>query len=228
LPQNKDEIVLPAPKKIKYHRIIVIDAHSKRLVDLVTVRTGYPFRGPLSEVPSGGALVTQMKDVDPGSGLSWSSVVRAELPGRKEPDWLQAGDILFVPRGQRFFAVSIDEPPAPSVCGPHLMLLRLRSGAPVSARFLAWQINQPPVQKQLRAAAEGSSQLSVRISEIEDLEVAVPPVDQQGRIVALADAAARERQALAQLILNREQTLASIAADLATAAGLEPPGSPRP
>ena len=196
----------------------MIDAHRKRLAELVTVRTGYPFRGPLSEVPAGGALVTQMKDVDPASGLSWSSVVRAELPGRKEPDWLQTGDILFVPRGQRFFAV----------CGPHLMLLRLRPGAPVSARFLAWQINQPPVQKQLRAAAEGSSQLSVRISEIEGLLVAVPPIGQQGRIVALADAAARERQALTQLILNREQTLASIAADLATAAGLAPQGSPRP
>jgi hypothetical protein len=50
----------------------------------------------------------------------------------------------------------------------------------------------------------------------------VPPIDQQDRIVALADAAARERQALTQLILNREQTLASIAADLATAAGLAP------
>jgi hypothetical protein len=206
----------------------VIDAHRKRLAELVTVRTGYPFRGPLSEVPAGGALVTQMKDVDPASGLSWSSVVRAELPGRKVPDWLQAGDILFVPRGQRFFAVSIEAPPAPAVCGPHLMLIRLRPGAPVSARFLAWQINQPPVQKQLRVAAEGSSQLSVRISEIEGLLVAVPPIDQQGRIVALADAAARERQALTQLILNREQTLASIAADLATAAGLAPQGSPRP
>lgn len=206
----------------------MIDAHRIRLAELVTVRTGYPFRGPLSEVRAGGALVTQMKDVDPASGLNWSSVVRAELPGRKEPDWLQAGDILFVPRGQRFFAVSIEAPPAPAVCGPHLMLLRLRPGAPVSARFLAWQINQPPVQKQLRAAAEGSSQLSVRISEIEGLLVAVPPIGQQGRIVALADAAARERQALTQLILNREQTLASIAADLATAAGLAPQGSPRP
>ena len=226
--QLYDGIVLPTFKEIKYHRIIVVDAFSKRLVDLVTVRTGYPFRGPLSEVPSGGALVTQMKDVDPALGLNWSSVVRAELPGRKEPDWLQAGDILFVPRGQRVFAVSIEAPPAPAVCGPHLMLLRLRPGAPVSARFLAWQINQPPVQKQLRAAAEGSSQLSVRISEIEGLLVAVPPIGQQGRIVALADAAARERQALTQLILNREQTLASIAADLATAAGLAPQGSPRP
>ena len=200
----------------------MIDAHRKRLAELVTVRTGYPFRGPLSEVRAGGALVTQMKDVDPASGLNWSSVVRAELPGRKEPDWLQAGDILFVPRGQRFFAVSIEAPPAPAVCGPHLMLLRLRPGAPVSARFLAWQINQPPVQKQLRAAAEGSSQLSVRISEIEGLLVAVPPIDQQSRIVALADAAARERQALTQLILNREQTFAGIAVDLAKTAGIKP------
>jgi hypothetical protein len=214
--------VLPFRPGIKEDRITVIDALRKALGDLATIRTGYPFRGPLSEVPSGGALVAQMKDVDPAWGLNWNSVVRAELPGRKRPDWLQAEDVLFVARGQRFYSVSIEEPPAPAVCGPHLMLLRLRPGVDVSARFLAWQINQPPVQHQLRTAAEGSSQLSVRISALEGLQLAIPPIHQQSRIVALADAAVRERQALTQLILNREQIFAGIAADLAKAAGLKP------
>lgn len=200
----------------------MIDANVSSVADLATVRTGYPFRGPIAEVHSGGVLVAQMKDVDPSVGLKWETVVRAELTGRKEPEWLQAGDILFVPRGQRFFASCIAPPPGPAVCGPHLVLLRLRPGARVTSDFLAWQINQPPVQKQLRVAAEGTNQLSVRITEIEGLRLAVPPIEQQLQIVGLADAAVRERGLLTQLIANREQQLAAIAADLAKAAGLDP------
>lgn len=200
----------------------MIDANIFSVADLATVRTGYPFRGPIAEAHSGGVLVAQMKDIDPAAGLQWKAVVRTELTGRKEPDWLQADDILFVPRGQRFFACSIGPPPGLAVCGPHLVLLRLRPGARVNSDFLAWQINQPPVQKQLRVAAEGTNQLSVRISEIEGLRLAVPPIEQQLRIVGLADAAVRERGLLTQFIANREQQLAAIAADLAKAAGLDP------
>jgi hypothetical protein len=190
------------------------------LGDATTVRSGYPFRGALAEVHSGGVLVAQMKDIDPALGVEWDGVLRTELTGRKEPDWLQAGDILFVPRGQRFFAACVGPPPGLAVCGPHLMQLRVRPGSGVVPHFLAWQINQPPIQKQLRVAAEGSSQLSVRVSEIESLNLALPPVEHQLRIVALAEAAARERQVLSRLILNREQELAAIAVELARAAGI--------
>lgn len=207
--------------QVKQNHIIVIDAKVTPIADLATVRSGYPFRGPIKEVHSGGVLVAQMKDIDPSLGLQWGAVIRAELTGRKEPEWLQAGDILFVPRGQRFFAASIGTPPDEAVCGPHLVVLRVHPGARVAPDFLAWQINQPPVQKQLRVAAEGTNQLSVRIAEIEALRIAVPPIDQQLLIVGLADAAARERGLLTQLIANREQQLAAIATDLAKAAGLD-------
>lgn len=198
-----------------------IDAFSFVLSACADIRSGYPFRGSIEEVEFGGALVAQMKDIDPTAGVNWVSAVRTELTGRKEPDWLQAGDVLFVPRGSRFFAASIDAPPEPAVCGPHLFHLRLREGTGVLPAFLAWQINQPPLQRQLHAAAEGTSQLSIRKGELEALKIAVPPAAQQVRIVALADAAMRERKLLTQLIQNREHELAAIANTLASAAGLD-------
>jgi hypothetical protein len=197
----------------------VIDAIYKPLGGCAEIRSGYPFRGPVEPVASGGALVAQMKDIDPFGGLRWETLVRTELPGRKAPDWLQVGDILFVPRGSRFFAASIDAPPEPAVCGPHLVHLRLCASVGVLPAFLAWQINQPPLQRRLRAAAEGSSQLSIRIAEIEALQIAIPPLAKQMRIVALAEAVLRERQVLARLIQNREQELASLANTLAHATG---------
>jgi len=134
---------------------------------------------------TGGVLVAQMKDVDPSAGLKWETVVRTELTGRKEPDWLQAGDILFVPRGQRFFASSIGPPPGLAVCGPHLVLLRLRPGARVTSDFLAWQINQPPVQKQLRIAAEGTNQLHTFLAT--KLGAAFPTAAQEAQEPGEAD-----------------------------------------
>ena len=118
-------------------------------------------------------------------------------------------------------AVTVALKGMPAVCGPHLFHLRVRAGAGLLPAFLTWQINQAPLQRQLRSAAEGSSQLSIRIGEIEALKLAVPSMAQQARIVTLAEAAVRERQLLMQLAQNREQELTALANTLALAAGLD-------
>lgn len=206
--------------------IMAIDVKQAQLGRVAQVRSGYPFRGPIEEVASGGVLVAQMKDVRAGNGvISWESAVRTVLRGRKEPDWLMPGDLLFVARGDRFFATCITAPPESAVCGPHLLHLRVRRGSGLQPAFLAWQLNQPPLQRRLFAAAEGSSQLSIRVSEMAALPVAIPPIAQQTLIVDLAAGAARERFALTQLILNREQQLAAIAGALARATDMHEPRS---
>jgi hypothetical protein len=202
-------------------RIMIIDAYNIELGVAVDIRSGYPFRGAVEEVAAGGALVVQMKDVDISDGVLWPGAVRAVLQGRKQPEWLQGGDLLFVTRGSRFFAVCIAAPPEPAVCGPHLLHLRVRPGCGIEPAFLAWQLNQPPLQRRLHAAAEGTSQLSIRVGEIAALGIAVPPPEQQARIVGLADAALHERQLLARLAHTREQQLAALATTLAKSAGLD-------
>lgn len=199
------------------------DAMSIELGLAARIQSGYPFRGAIEEVASGGVLVAQMKDVHAGDGVRWTGAVRTELRGRKQPDWLLAGDLLFVARGDRYYAACISAPPEPAVCGPHLLHLRVREDSGIEPAFLAWQLNQPPLQRRLSAAAEGSSQLSIRVSEIAALRVAVPPLARQSMIVELAAAAGRERQLLTRLILNRENELAAIAGALARAAGMNEP-----
>lgn len=200
---------------------MAIDVFFELLGMTVDVRSGYPFRGPIEVVEAGGVLVVQMKDVDVNDGVRWPGAVRTELRSRKQANWLQSGDLLFVARGGHFYATCISTPPEPAVCGPHLLHLRVRARSGIEPAFLAWQINQPPIQKQLRAAAEGTSQLSIRITEIEGLRIAVPPMEKQLQIVGLANGAARERRLLTQLILNREKEIAAIAANLANEVGLD-------
>lgn len=156
-----------------------------------------------------------MKDVDPDHGVNWSGVTRTTLEGRKQPDWLKAGDVLFVSKGARFYAVCIDEPPGAAVCSPHFFLLKVMPRVALLPAFLAWQINQPPFQRQLQQAAEGSSQLSIRRPVLESLTLCVPSLVDQQRIVALVDLARQERHILTQLMHNREQQLQALAEGLA-------------
>jgi len=182
----------------------VIDATIFTIADLLHLQGGYPFRGSIEEAADGDSLAVQMKDVDPEQGVNWSSVMRTTLVGRKQPDWLREGDILVVSKGARFYAVYLDEPPHPAVCSPHF--------------FHLWQINQPPFQRQLQQAAEGTSQLSIRRPVLEGLTLGIPSLADQHRIVALAEIARQERQTLIQLIRNREQQLNALADGLFQAA----------
>lgn len=195
-----------------------IDAQNFPIRSLVILQGGHPFRGSIEESVEGGTLAVQMKDVDPNHGVNWPGVTRTTLAGRKHPDWLKANDVLFVSKGARFYAVCIDEPPSAAVCSPHFFHLRVVPQVPLLPAFLAWQINQPPFQRQLQQAAEGSSQLSIRRPVLESLTLCVPSLANQQRIVALADLARQERRALHRLIHNREQQLLALAEGLAHAA----------
>ena len=156
-----------------------------------------------------------MKDMDPIDGVNWAP---SSAPGWRvaaEAHWLLADDLLFVSRGTRFYAACLDAPPGPAVCGPHLFHLRVKPASQLLPAFLAWQINQPPFQRALLRAAEGSSQLQRAASGAGG---ACPSASRrcadQQRIVELARLARRERQLHRQLIRNRERIFESIAESL--------------
>ncbi len=175
------------------------------------IRGGYPFRGSVPEFASGSAYAVQMKDVSPDGIVTWDTVVRTEVPSRREPDWLRAGDVLFVTRGTRFFAVALCEVPVSAVCSPNFYLLRTRDASGVIPEFLAWQINQQPGQRYLRKGAEGSNQLSIRRQILAAMPFTVPPIRQQHQAVELARLALRERTIHEALLQNRERHLRMIA-----------------
>lgn len=183
---------------------------------MVHIRAGHPFRGAVEPIDSGSVAVAQMKDILPSGKIDWLSVVKTEVAGRKEPDWLKSGDLLFVTRGSRYYAACVDEAPLWAVCGPHLFHLTVRDPDQILPEFLAWQVGQLPVQRQLLQAASGSLQLSVTKQALEALEISLPSIRTQRLVADLARTAERERALLTSLIHNREQELKALACALAS------------
>ncbi len=184
-----------------------------KLNDIAEIRAGHPFRGSVPEVPDGTVSVIQIKDVDWAGNVKWDGLAKTSLGGRKEPDWLKSGDVLFVARGAKIVSAYVEEVSVPCVCSQYFYLIRTKSNE-VLPEFVAWQINQQPAQSYLVRSAEGTAQVSVRRSMLEDLDIVIPPLDQQQKIVAIAKLALREREILESLVINRERELRLIAKQL--------------
>lgn len=185
-----------------------------RLDDLVEVTAGYPFRGAVPNHPNGLVHVVQMRDLS-ADGVTWASTARADLGDVRNDYWLQPGDVLFVTRGEHCYARVLDEQVGDraAVCGPHLLRLRVSAPEELHPEFLAWQLNQRPLQTQLDKVATGTAQRLIRKTDLQQLWIPLPSMLEQQRAIALQSAADRERTGLMRLVELRAAELAGVAED---------------
>lgn len=186
-----------------------------QLGQVVKMNAGHPFRGRIPEVSGTGVRAIQMKDVSIEGGLNWSTAVETEVVGKREPDYLTPGNILFAIRGNHNYAVLVDEVATEqrAVASPHFFVLRCTSDT-VFPVFLVWLLNQEPLQRYFRREAEGTLTKSIRRNVLENAPITIPSLEKQHQIVQLAHCVKQERQLLEKLIRNNETMLGSIATDL--------------
>ena len=174
------------------------------LKTLALLMAGQPLRGSIENVPDGEVAVVQMKDVDPENGLQKDRCYRINLTGRKKPDYLRQGDILFVGRGYRIFAVLIDEDLTQTVASPHFFILRIKSERLVQPDYLAWYINHTRAQRYFSKHVAGTALPHINRQTLEDLPVILPPLQVQERIVNAHRCRLKEKALLETLIEKKK------------------------
>ncbi|KXV03024.1 MAG: restriction endonuclease subunit S [Gluconobacter potus] len=192
-----------------------VRAYKSNLSDIATVAAGHPFRGKIEPIEGAETVVVQMRDTSP-SGVDWTSCVRTEVAGRREPDWLRPGDILFPARGNVSQAVLIDESigSLQAVAAPHFFLLRVMHPDVLPA-YLAWWLNQEPAQRHLEQNAQSSTLVrNIARPVLEATPVVLPSLPRQEQIVGLANAIQREEELLQRLRQTNHQIMTGLARDL--------------
>lgn len=188
-----------------------------KLKQVANINVGYPFRGKIPEVLDADVLAVQMKDISLGKGIDWSSCLKTNLTGRREPDFLQVGDILFVARGNHNYAVCVNKQPGlsnlKSVAVPHFYVIRCKMKE-ILPQYLAWFLNQRKCQQYFEQQAVGSLTKSIRRSVLENTSITLIPLAKQQAIVDLENTLQREEEALEKLIQNGRDWLKVIANDL--------------
>lgn len=176
------------------------------LKSLASVQMGYSFRSGVDYQRAGSVRVIQMKD------LTGDCITDVGLLGRtdmkvSEAQQARRGDIVFRSRGDSTACTIIDVDPGLAVVAAPLLRIRV-TAQQVMPAYLNWYLNQPSAQAYLAKNAEGSNVKMIRKEVLELLEIAVPSIAHQQRIVALAQLAAHEKQ-LAEKIASRRVGLLS-------------------
>ena len=175
---------------------------------LVNLSAGHPFRESIQHAFDGDTAVVQLKDVDPEKGLDSTQLYRVHLTGRKSPDYLQQGDILFVGRGYRIFAVLVDQDLQPTVAGSHFFILRIRpTWHDIRPDYLVWYINHKQAQRYFAQHIAGSALPHVTRTTLENLPILVPPLAVQEHIVKLHHCRLKEKALLEKLIEKKKQLI---------------------
>jgi restriction endonuclease S subunit len=181
-----------------------------KLKKLATVQVGYSFRSRLESTLYGGVSVIQMKDLIDDNTVDCSDLVKIDMEAVKKHHLVQKGDLVFRSRGHVTTAAVLLENPGKAVVAAPLLRIRVTKPDTVLPEYLNWYISQRDAQIFLTSRAKGTVQKMISKQAIEDLEVSLPPLEQQKNIVELASLSVREQTILNTLAEKRDQYISTI------------------
>ena len=181
-----------------------------KLKDLAEIQIGYQFRSRVDTVSDGNYRVVQIKDIDSVGKRSTKDLSRIMMKRPVEKYLIDEGDVLFLARGHRNFAIPILDDLHDVIAPGYFFILRPRQEL-VHPGFLAWYINQSPAQTFIqRIARTGTHMPVVTKTSLEILQIPVPPLDHQHTIVRAAELLDEEVALLERLIQKRKLLVESI------------------
>lgn len=193
-------------------------AQMKRVAECAEVLPGFALKARAEHEPEGTYQVVMAKHLS--DCMPYRYIDEHELKmtpaGSPENYLVQKGDVLFISRGVRNCAAVIESVPERTIASATFYILRAHST--IDPSYLAWCLNQPPIQAQIGQIRTGAGTPIVQRHVLGDIQIPVPPLKEQKRIVELGTLLAAEldlRKKLVDVTENYQRMLGQkIIADL--------------
>ncbi len=171
--------------------------------DLCEINTG------VYEKPTVGGMVYYIQSRDFNGYLEFNDDIVPELQEspKFKKHYLQKGNILIAAKGGNYFAVVYNGEVYPAVASSTFIILRELNQAIVSPGFLAWFINHPKTQLYFSTHAKGSNIPYISKNLISELEINIPSLDKQKRILEIHQLRIKERQLIEKIESLKEITI---------------------
>ncbi|MCF6335295.1 MAG: restriction endonuclease subunit S [Spirochaetales bacterium] len=186
-----------------------------KLKNLATIQMGYSFRSRLEVSPGGDVAVIQMKDLLSNNTVDCCHLMKIDMEVVKNHHLVRKRDLVFRSRGQITTSAVILEAPGKAVVAAPLLRIRVTAIERILPEYLNWYINQREAQIFLTSKADGTTQKMISKQTVENLEVSLPPLEQQKSIVELALLSSQEQTVLRALTEKRKQYVETILIQLA-------------
>lgn len=176
--------------------------------------------GELGDLRSGYSARQKADVVDPDEATHWLLPIRL-IPEANpyDIDWsqldpiifseddpkylLKDGDVVFPMRGLNMKAVYLDKPPEKVLIFNNLAVFSPEKR--VAGKYIVWWFNHSQTQRQLSRLVMGSNQIFIPISKLRQLDVPIPTLEIQQKIIDLEGLRWQEKKLYQTLESKREQ-----------------------
>lgn len=178
--------------------------------DLVQIRAGYQTRKEVKSTPAGSHALLQIRDFnEERTRIDRDNIARIEPGAINEDQVLREGDVIFLAKGSKNFSFAPTDLPEPALAASYFFILR--PSRRLSPDYLTWFLNLETTKTVLRKyATQGAHMPVVRRDVLENLEIPLPDLVTQRKIVELAALIERQGQLMADLI-EKKKTFANAA-----------------
>lgn len=176
------------------------------LNNLAEIQAGYQSSEKIAVFKNGTHQLIQAKDIKDGAAVDYSGMI-GFYPLRKAGLYqVNNGDVLFQARGFHHYAININQCPANVLASSTFYIIRIKSNR-LKPGYLAWWLNQAPVQNYLKEKA-GKSYLSfVSVKILANVMIELPSEEIQDNIEKLTSLTKKEKKLMNELINNREKLI---------------------
>lgn len=174
--------------------------HMARIADCAGVLPGYALKARAEHEPEGSFQVVMAKHLSNCTPYRYVSghELRMTPKGKAEKYRVLVGDVLFISRGTRNCAAVVEFIPEDTIASATFYILR--PTAQVDSGYLAWCLNQPPVQAQISQVRTGAGTPIVQRSVFADIVIPLPPMIEQQRLAKLGQLMTKEQQLRKRLV----------------------------
>lgn len=180
-----------------------------KLGTLATISMGQTFRSRLERDQAGDVRVVQMRDLTAENTVNAMTLVQISLDSVSDHHQLQEGDIIFRSRGVTNTAAFVDQDIGLATLAAPLIRIRITVNNLIP-EYLVWYLNQPVAQAYLLSHQEGTAQKKISKHALEELDVQLPPLATQEKIIELDALARREHRLRVMLAEKRERYIQGI------------------
>ena len=170
---------------------------------------GLAFRSRIEPEVDGTIAVIQMRDLTEDNKLSHRNLITTKMNDLSDRHLVKRKDLIFRSRGQTTTAAIIDTKIGPAVVAAPLLRVRVVNKK-VLPEYLCWFVNQSSAQAFLHSRATGTAMTVIGKSALDDLQVPLPDLTTQERIVALADLSNKEQKLMRELAAKKEKLVNGI------------------
>ncbi len=183
-----------------------------KLINIANIQSGYSFRSKISKKDNGNIQLIQMKDLNEQFKVNTKDLDKIEIPDIRNDYLMKKNDLIFKSRGLDTKASILDKDINNTILAAPLIRIRIKNKN-VLPEYVLWYINELPAQTFINRRAKGTFQKMITKQVLEDLEIEIPEIEKQKKILEIFHLANKESSLLEELAKKKKRYISKILLD---------------